>query len=161
MKTALVQMTTTTALFAALWLLWSGHYTPVLLSFGAASCLLAAWLAQRVGFVGVGGYALRRLGTLLPFWGWLLKEIVLSNLVVARIVLAPRLSIAPQIVSLDVSGLSRVGQAILANAITLTPGTLTVDVDSAHGRIDVHCLTPATAAALRDGAMLRRVAALD
>lgn len=160
MKTPMVfQIVLTGVVFAALWLLWSGHYTPLLLALGAGSCAATTWLALRVGFIGVGTYTSRRLAALLPFWAWLLKEIVVSNLAVARTVLTPRLRIAPQVVRIDASALSDVGQVIFANAVTLTPGTLTVDVDA--GVIEVHCLTHEAAEALRGGAMLHRVAALD
>ena len=154
-----IRVLATMAVFVAIWLLWSGHYTPLVLALGALSCSLVTWLALRVGFADVAAYVPRKVFALLPFWLWLLKEIVLSNLAVARVILRPRLAIDPAIVVLETAGLSQVSQAILANAITLTPGTLSVDVH--EGRIEVHCLTAESASALREGEMLRRVAALE
>ncbi|MEX2494671.1 MAG: Na+/H+ antiporter subunit E [Woeseia sp.] len=146
------------ALFAAAWLLWSGHYTPLLLFLGVVSCGLVLVLASRTGFFEVEVYALH-LGPRLPrFWLWLLKEIVKSNFAVAKIILNPRLPIEPMIATVDATELPRVAQATLANAITLTPGTVSLDID--RGVIEVHCLTSAVADDLKGGEMLRRATRL-
>jgi len=147
------------ALFVATWLLWSGHYKPLLLALGAVSCGLVTWLAVRSGFFDGEVYSLH-LGPRLPrYWAWLLKEIVRANLDVARIVLDPKLPVAPSIVHVDARDLAPPTQATLANAITLTPGTLSLDVD--EGRIEVHCLSEASAADLETGEMLRRAQELE
>lgn len=146
-------------LFAATWLLWSGHYSPLLLGLGLLSCGLVLLLALRTGFFAADVYTLH-LGPRLPrFWLWLAKEIVRANWDVARIVLNPRLPISPTIVTLDASRIPAVTRATLANSITLTPGTVSIDVD--QGNIEVHCLTRSNADELRAGAMLRRAAALN
>lgn len=155
---ATIRSTTAIGLFVAAWLLWSGHYTPLLLILGALSVALVVLIARRTGFFRPDVYSLH-LGPRLPaFWLWLLKEIVVSNLNVARIVLRRELSIEPTWVTIDASDLPPAVQATLANAITLTPGTVSVDVD--RGRIEVHCLTREIADDLRGGEMLRRAAAL-
>lgn len=142
------------ALFVATWLLWSGHYTPVLLFAGAVSCALVLALAKRTGFFDLEVYALH-LGPRLPrFWLWLGKEIVASNLEVARIVLSRDMLIEPTLTSVDASRLAPVAQATLANAITLTPGTVALDVN--RGTIEVHCLTRRSAAQLRDGELMQQ-----
>lgn len=143
------------AIFAVTWLLWSGLYKPLVLGLGVLSCALVTLIARRTGFFEPDVYALH-LGPRLPgFWSWLLKEIAKANLAVARIILSPRLPVDPTIVTLDVSDLDPVSQATLANSITLTPGTLTVDLD--RGRLEVHCLTRDAAAELESGEMLRRM----
>jgi len=157
-QSAAIRSSTAGVLFAATWLLWSGHYVPLLLALGAASVGLVLMLARRTGFFDADVYSLH-LGPRLPaFWLWLLKEIVRSNLSVARIVLRRRLEIEPTWVTVDASHLPPAVQATLANAITLTPGTVSADVD--RGRIEVHCLTREIADELRGGEMLRRATAL-
>jgi len=157
-KSAAIRSTTAGVLFAATWLLWSGHYAPLLLVLGAGSVGLVLVLARRTGFFDSDVYSLH-LGPRLPaFWLWLIKEIVRSNFSVARIVLRRRLDIQPTWVTVDASHLPAAVQATLANAITLTPGTVAVDVD--RGRIEVHCLTREIADDLRSGEMLRRATAL-
>ena len=144
----------TLLLLFATWLLWSGIYLPFLVVLGVVSCLLVLLLAHRIGFFDTDMYTLDLLPHLPRFWAWLLREIVQSNLVVAKIILHPRLPISPCLVTIDARELPQVSQATLANAITLTPGTLTTDID--RGRIEVHCLTRAMADQVSDGENLRR-----
>ncbi len=145
-------------LLIAAWMLWSGMFKPLLLGLGAFSCVLVVYLSARMGYFDARVFALRYNLRLLGYWGWLLREIVLSSIEVARVVLARRLDLSTQVVDIDASDLDPVDQALLGNSITLTPGTLTLDVSD--GRLRVHALTVESADALRDGAMKRRVAAL-
>ena len=147
-----------TALLIAAWVLWSGMFKPLLLGLGAFSCVLAGYIAVRMGYFDTRVFALRFNLRLLGFWAWLLKEIVKSSLEVARIVLSRDLQLSTQVVEIDASLLSPVDQAVLGNSITLTPGTLTLDADD--DRLVVHVLTADGARALEDGEMLRRVAAI-
>lgn len=147
-----------TALLIAAWLLWSGLYKPLLLALGAFSCALTVIIAKRMGYFDTDGFVFRYNLKLFGFWGWLGREIVKSSFDVARIVLSPKLPIDPKVVELDASDLDPVDQALLGNSITLTPGTLTLDVH--EGRMLVHALTSDGAAAVLDGDMKRRVAAL-
>ncbi len=146
------------ALLVVAWLLWSGLFKPLLLALGTFSCLLTVYLARRMGYFDSDIFALGFGPRLFHYWGWLAKEVVKSSLEVSRIVLNPRLPISPQVVELKASAKHPVSQAILGNSITLTPGTLTMDVHD--GVIKVHCLTSEGAAALMSGEMDRRVAAL-
>lgn len=68
----------------------------------------------------------------------LIKEIIVSNFNVAKIVLSPRIVISPQIVTINTKIKSDFLKTIFANSITLTPGTLTISMDS--DKITVHCL---------------------
>ena len=145
-------------LLVAAWLLWSGLYKPLLLALGAFSCALTVFIARRMGFFDTDVFAFRYNLKLFGFWAWLAREIVKSSWYVARIVLAPKLRIDPRVVELDAGDLDPVDQAVLGNSITLTPGTLTLDVH--EGRMLVHALTTESAAAVLDGEMKRRVAAL-
>ncbi len=148
----------TLILFYAAWLLWSGMTKPLLLVLGAVSCLLVLVLAMRMGFFDRSVYSLHLTGRLLPFWGWLGKELVVANIQVARIVMSPKPAISPTVIKVTALPEGPVGQAILGNSITLTPGTVTLD--DHEGELLVHCLTREGAEALQQGEMNRRVAAL-
>lgn len=153
------QIMTTGLVLAVTWLLWSGIYEPLFLALGALSCVMVVVLARRTGFFDQEVYSLG-LGPRWPsYWAWLLKEIVKTNFQVARIILRRDLAVSPTIVTVDASDLTPVCQATLANAITLTPGTLTLDIED--GVIEVHCLTAEVAGELGDGEMLRRARALQ
>jgi len=144
-------------LLVAAWLLWSGIYKPLLLWLGAFSCAFSVYIAHRVGFFDrtSGLHVIPRLPGLSL---WLLAEIARSSLEVVRIVLDPKLPISPTVVYLDAEPEGPVGQVILSNSITLTPGTVTLDVF--EDRLCVHCLTQDGAAALESGEANRRIAAL-
>lgn len=144
-------------LLVAAWLLWSGIYKPLLLWLGAFSCLLSVYIAHRVGFFekSTGLHLLPRLPR---FSLWLLVEIVKSSLEVVRLVLDPKLPISPTVVEIEAEPDDDVGQVILANSITLTPGTVTLDVFD--NRLLVHCVTREGARAIEEGDANRRVAEL-
>jgi len=59
----------------------------------------------------------------------LLMELVKANLNVAKIVLNPKLPISPKIMKVDTNLQSRAAQTLLANSITLTPGTISVELN--------------------------------
>lgn len=145
-------------LLGAAWLLWSGFFKPLLLILGAVSVFLTLWLVLRVGYFRNDLFALRYDFRLIPFWFWLTKEIVLSSFQVTRTVLSPKPKISPRTVSISVDALEAVDQALLGNSITLTPGTLALDLHD--GRLLVHTLNDEGAKALLAGDMYRKVAAL-
>jgi len=89
------------------------------------------------------------------FLPYLLYEIVKANLGVAYVILHPDLPIDPRTVAYDPGTEGRFERAVLANAITLTPGTLTVDVD--EEAFSVHALTERTRAGLEAGSLRRAV----
>ena len=146
------------ALLITAWLLWSGHFKPLLLAFGAFSCLLVGYLTQRMGYFDNEVFALRFGLRLFSYLAWLAKEVMRSGIDVARVVLDPRLPISPRVVEIKASAEHPVDLVIFGNSITLTPGTLTLDVH--RGVIKVHSLTQAGADDLLSGEMDRRVASL-
>lgn len=145
-------------LLIAAWVLWSGYLKPLLLGLGALSCVLTIWVVRRMGYFDDETFAFHYDWRLLGFWAWLGREVILSSIEVARVVLRRKVDVEPKIVDIDGKGLGPVDLALLGNSITLTPGTLTLDVY--EGRLLVHALTPEGAAALQRGEMQRRVAAL-
>lgn len=145
--------------FAATWMLWSGIMTPLLLGLGLVSVLLVLGLSVRIGFFEPSMHTLHMIGRLPRYWAYLLPEIVKANLAVTRIVLSRRLPISPCIATVDASRLPLSSQAVLANAITLTPGTLTLDVNA--GQIEVHCLTRAAARDLDAPELIERASKLQ
>lgn len=137
----------------AFWLVLSGHWDAFHLALGVAAALLVAAANRDDDTVGRGLRALPRLVAYLP---WLLREIARSNVQVVRVVLDPRLPVDPVVVRLRPGLASDLALTTLANSITLTPGTVTLDVEG--GELVVHALTAASGADLREGTMARRVA---
>ncbi len=89
----------------------------------------------------------------------LLVDIVRANFQVARIVLSREMPIEPRLVTFETKLRLPMSKAFLANAITLTPGTLTVDVEDE--RFVVHCLTRESAESLRDWDVRRLIGEME
>ena len=148
-------------LFAA-WLLMSGHYTPLLIGLGVISCALATWLADRVGGTDEEGLPLHIMARLPGYLAWLIKEIVMSNIATGRLILAGRAR--PVMFTTPATQASAGGLVTYANSITLTPGTVTIEVegiDSDSPHFLVHALDPSFADDVETGEMDRRVTALE
>ena len=156
-------MTQILALFAALGCLWivlSGMFTPLLIGLGVFSCVVVVYIAVRMELVDREFYPTRlNVFRLLRYVLWLSREIVLSNLDVSRRILKGRSSISPTVVLVHCSQRTQLGQVIYANSITLTPGTVSINVG--ENQIRVHALTREAADALAKGEMDRRVSALE
>ncbi len=148
------------ATLGLLWLLLSGHYTPLLLSLGLISVMSCVWIAVHMGIVDEEMHHRQfKLYAVVLYGFWLMKEIVLACLDVSRRILDPKLPISPVLVQLPVSQQSDMGRTIFANSITLTPGTIAVDLGDQT--VQVHALTRAAAEGLATGEMDRRVSALE
>ncbi len=116
-----------------MWLLWlvlAGNLDPQEMLAGAVVAVLVAALRSS-GPCLLGGPEVlhpRRILYALAYIPYMIWAIVLANLDVAGRVLRPRLKINPGIVKVRTNLHSQVGRMILANSITLTPGTLSVDI---------------------------------
>ncbi len=142
-----------------LWLLLSGHYNPLLLTFGAVSCMFVAWIAYKMGLLSSNSSTLKFNLKLPLFIPWFFIEIIKSNLDVCRRILSPKLPIDPIFVTVNASQLDDLGKAVFANCITLTPGTYSVDTNS--DSIEVHALTKELAEYLQKGELSKRIAKLE
>lgn len=138
-----------------LWLLLSGHYVPLLLGLGVLSVLLVVTIALRMDVLDREGHPIHLTPKALVYWSWLVWQIVKSNINVARRILNPRMPISPTVIRLKASQKSELGKVIYANSITLTPGTVSINVKG--DQIEVHALTKEAAQELRRGEMDRRV----
>jgi multicomponent Na+:H+ antiporter subunit E len=147
------------AVLFGLWLLLSGHYTPLLLGFGVASCVLVVLISARMDVVDREGHPIHLGPRALTYWPWLLVEIVKANIDVAKRIVDPKLPISPTMLRVKASQKTEVGRVIYANSITLTPGTVSVDLEG--DMIEVHSLTAEGAEALLEGEMDRRVTAME
>jgi len=127
------------AILFIFWLLLSGHYTPMLIGFGLGSSVLVVYLATRMDVVDHEGLPLQLGGRFWVYFPWLMKEIFIANVKVARIILSPKLPISPVVTHFRASQESDLGKAIYANSITLTPGTITTGIQGQD--LEIHALT--------------------
>ncbi|WP_425411026.1 Na+/H+ antiporter subunit E [Hyphococcus sp.] len=145
---------------AGLWLLLSGYFDKaLLLIFGAGSVLFAAYLAHRANIIDNDSVPSSLFPGLLGYWIWLGGEIGKANMAVIRQALAVEPKLSPKLFLVPNPPKSSVGKATFANSITLTPGTVTVDLR--ENEILVHALSEdfADVAAIAD--MGARVAKIE
>ncbi|MDD5388911.1 MAG: Na+/H+ antiporter subunit E [Gallionellaceae bacterium] len=115
---------------AALWLLLTGTLDTQELVVGALVTVVVGALAYaRSGIFGGVRWSFVLPGALLVYLWVFSVALVRSNIDVARRVLSPDLPIRPGVVKVRTGLTSPLGRLLLANSITLTPGTLTVDVE--------------------------------
>lgn len=140
----------------ATWLLWSGYYTTMLITLGVISCIGVVAFVKRMGFVDHEEVLPVKAVLYLP---WLLWEIFKANLDVARRILHPALPISPRLIKVTATQKRDLGRVIYANSITLTPGT--VSVEMIGDIITVHALTREAAEGVQTGEMDRKVTRLE
>jgi multicomponent Na+:H+ antiporter subunit E len=143
------------------WMLLSGEFHFILISSGIVFSLFVAYISHDllIGKVDI------RLGTkrafrFLRYLPWLLRQLVMANLDLAYRTLHPRMPIDPQVVKFDTPLKSDIGIAILANSITLTPGTVTIEANR-EGEFIAHTISKEEAEALLSGEMQSRVARIE
>lgn len=149
----------TFVLLFAVWLLWSGHTEPLLIGLGVASCALVVWLSAKMELVDEEAYPFHLSLKLLGYIPWVLWQVVITNFDAARIILHPKLPIHSHLIRLNVNQRTSLGQVIHANTITLTPGTVTLDVR--NNTFLIHALTREAADADDTGDLDRRVSKLE
>ena len=134
-----------------LWVVLSGKFDAFHLGIGAVAAALVSF--EWRGRVVRDGFSLVGLAIYLP---WLLGQIILANLHVARLVCGPAQAMTPRLMHLKPGVRGDRAIALLGCSITLTPGTLTVDASS--GEMLVHALDGASAEGVVSGRMGRHAA---
>jgi multicomponent Na+:H+ antiporter subunit E len=119
--------------FAALfvfWLLLNNSLAVDVVAVGlVASLIISLMFSNGLAVVADFRATPRAFVTAFGYVFFFLKELIKSNVSLAGIVLSPALPLNPGIVKVRTRLKSRIGRLLLANSITLTPGTLTVDMD--------------------------------
>jgi multicomponent Na+:H+ antiporter subunit E len=91
----------------------------------------------------------------IPYGFWLIIQILKSNIDVCKRILDPKLPINPQLVKIKSTQASNLAKVIYANSITLTPGTISIDLDGSE--IEVHSLSKKGVAGLKKGIMDKKI----
>lgn len=133
-------MTTPLLLNIALTLLWMMLNRDTSFLNGVLGFALGAIVVE-LALRAIGGPRyLGRVWGLIRFTGYFLYILVKANLDVAWEIITPGMTMKPRMIRYDVSGLSQVQVTTLANAITLTPGTLSADVNDAGDTLYIHAM---------------------
>jgi multicomponent Na+:H+ antiporter subunit E len=147
---------------AAAWMVWSGSVSvenPFVMLLGVLSILFSMFVCLRMEIADSESVPLHFSWRIIPYACYLIKEIVIENFAVAKIVLAPRLQLQRNMLVVHAKHKTETGNVVLANSITLTPGTVSVSM-SGHD-IKVHALFFEGAEESLSGEMVRQVNKLE
>jgi len=144
---------------AVFWLANSGHYTALMLSLGALSIAVIVYIAHRMDVIDHEAQPIHLTLKIPGYYAWLAKEIFVSNLIVVKHIWLGNKSISPGFATITASQKTEIGKVIYANSITLTPGTVTVNIEG--DKFLVHSLLQDSIEDLKSGEMDRRVSKLE
>ncbi|HEX77578.1 MAG TPA: Na+/H+ antiporter subunit E [Dehalococcoidia bacterium] len=153
------------ALLFGIWLIFSGRFGLKYLVMGLICVSLVTFLTNDLLYYRARPGGKAESGVLVEFMSWwrlllyvpwLFLAIVKANLQVAYLVLHPRMPIDPVFLQFRTGLRKRLSQVTLANSITLTPGTVSVNLE--EGRYTVHALVPRSGQDLVEGRMQNKVA---
>lgn len=161
MKTILALL----VLLVAVWAVLSGHYStePLVFALAVVSLVFVLFVSRRIDRVlGAAGPAFLVFG-----WLWriprytlfMIRQVIAANLHVTRLLFDPRVQLAPRILHVRASQRTELARSFLANSITFTPGTVTLDLDG--DRLLVHALDAVSASAVINGEMDRAASWLE
>lgn len=149
-------------LLLGFWFLLSGRFTPLFVVMGVVSAAVTTYVTSPVvaSVLGprLGGprTVLRRGGRFVVYVVWLLGRIPPAVLQIARVVCTPRLPADPYVITFETRLASPVARTMLANSISLVPGTITLSVDDRV--FTVHAFLPESADDLVTAALQNRIA---
>ncbi len=122
------------ALFVV-WVLLSASFAWIHLGLGFICSFAVAWInSGHSPFVPKFRLWLR----ILLYLPWLFYKIVQSSLQLTKLILHPALPIAPQLISVETKLRHHAAVVLLGNSITLTPGTITAEVD--RNKLIIHAM---------------------
>lgn len=146
-------------ILALFWILLSGHTSILLLSLGLVSVMLVIWIVGRMDRNDKAPVLMLFTLEIISYFGWLIWQIIISNIDVVRRIWDPSLSITPACRKIKVSINDPLIKTIYANSITLTPGTVTTEVGEDY--FIVHALNAMGLDELEEGEMQRRLSRLE
>ncbi len=147
-------------LLFGIWIIFSGQFDAFHLALGILSSIFITVISSEFFFADRSRTLRKRLREICLFPGyflWLLYQIFLSNLHILKLALSPRgmKQIEPSVVRIKTKLRTDFGRYLLANSITLTPGTITINIQ--EDELVIHSISEHTAIGVKDGAMEGRI----
>lgn len=161
----MVHMTCLALVLFAFWMILSGRTETKFVVYGILTAVVTTWVTYPLLLVPnkdgskkyyVFGFSIPKM---IMYFFWLMWQLVLANIDVLLATTGQELNIDPKIVRFRFMADNPMASVILANSITLTPGTVTMNVTD-DGVYEIHALTVGAAAGVLDGGMQKKVADL-
>lgn len=142
-------------LFLLLWIVFNGKVTTEIVLFGLVIAgVVYAFCCKFMGYSPKRDWLiLKKSGYILIYLGVLFREVVKANAATLQLILSPHVKVEPVIVRFRTDLRSRGARVLLANSITLTPGTITVSLK--EDEYTVHCLDRRFSEGLSDGVFVK------
>jgi multicomponent Na+:H+ antiporter subunit E len=139
------------------WLVLTGSVRPLDLALGALfSAMVGAWAARFLWAGDPPHLTIRTAGALIGYVVHLLKSVVVAAVHVAEVVVDPRMPVDPLVIEYRTALSTDTARTAFANSVTMTPGTLTVEIEGET--LLIHCLAERFADEITSGELERRVA---
>ncbi len=161
----MVHMTGLALVLFAFWMVLSGRTETKFVVYGILTAVVTTWVTYPLLLVPnkdgskkyyVFGFSIPKM---IMYFFWLMWQLVLANIDVLLATTGQELNIDPKVVRFRFKADNPMASVILANSITLTPGTVTMNVTD-DGVYEIHALTVGAAAGVLDGGMQKKVADL-
>lgn len=161
----MVHMTCLALVLFAFWMILSGRTETKFVVYGILTAVVTTWVTYPLLLVPnndgskkyyVFGFSIPKM---IMYFFWLMWQLVLANIDVLLATTGQELVIDPKVVRFRFRADNPMASVILANSITLTPGTVTMNVTD-DGVYEIHALTVGAAAGVLDGGMQKKVADL-
>lgn len=161
----MVHMTCLALVLFAFWMVLSGRTETKFVVYGILTAVVTTWVIYPLLLVPnkdgskkyyVFGFSIPKM---IMYFFWLMWQLVLANIDVLLATTGQELNIDPKVVRFRFKADNPMASVILANSITLTPGTVTMNVTD-DGVYEIHALTVGAAAGVLDGGMQKKVADL-
>ncbi|MCO4757521.1 MAG: Na+/H+ antiporter subunit E [Oceanospirillaceae bacterium] len=137
------------------WLLLSGIINPLLLSFGALSVVVVLFVLRRMDEVENESRQISTSLRLIRYLPWLIGQIFSSAIHVTKLIWGTPDKVSPAIAKISAKNVPQSSRVLYANSITLTPGTLSVDLE--EGEVTVHALHKSSIEELKKGDMEKKI----
>lgn len=161
----MVHMTGLALVLFAFWMVLSGRTETKFVVYGILTAVVTTWVTYPLLLVPnkdgskkyyVFGFSIPKM---IMYFFWLMWQLVLANIDVLLATTGQELNIDPKVVRFRFRADNPMASVILANSITLTPGTVTMNVTD-DGVYEIHALTVGAASGVLDGGMQKKVADL-
>lgn len=142
------------------WIIMSGFFDAVHLSFGVFSVASVLYVNRKLNSYryfedDIDGLQHLRYGRALYYFFWMIGQIIIAGFHVLKIISKPSMPIKPAVITFDVDLPNVHAKMILGNSITLTPGTITVDITG--NRFTVHSIDTSSREGIINDQMPRQV----